>query len=522
MVAMPNHTPARCRATEPLAYGAGRANPTSWCAVSPEEPFAGAVGLHNTRVAALVREPPVTCGGDTSVKDLAASMTTGAARAVVVLDPGGAPCGIVTDRDLRAKVVALGRDPSLTTARAVMSSPLVTIAVTAFAVEALLEMTQREIHHLVVLDNGKLCGVISSDILVALPAAHPVVLARAIGRAASVPALAELATRAAELVRLLVERGTRAPAIAGIVAEINDRLVRRVLALSEAAVTARRGAGAPLPYCWLLFGSEGRREQTLRTDQDNGLVYADTDDEAAHAWFQALARETIDGLIAIGFPPCPGGAMASNPLWCRPLEVWKGYFRTWMESPTPQHALAASMYFDARPLAGEMALGTALTDVLRAEAPRYPHLLSTLARDVVDRALPRTLLGGIKGESRGPHRGTVDVKASGGMHLVATARIHALALGLADTNTIARFLGAAAAGIYSASEATEIVEAFEHLLHLRLVAQLDRLAQRAVPDNRVELRRLSRRDALLLRDAFATISRLQADLRERYRTDLMV
>ena len=480
------------------------------------------MGLHNTRVAELVREAPLTCGGDTSVKDLAASMTTGTARAVVVLDPAGQPCGIVTDRDLRAKVVALGRDPSLTTARAVMSSPPITISVTAFAVEALLEMTQREIHHLVVLDDGRLCGVISSDSLVALPAAHPVLLARAIGRAGSVPALADLAARAAELVHVLVERGTRAPAIAGIVAEINDRLVRRVLTLAEATVTARLGAGAPLPYCWLLFGSEGRREQTLRTDQDNGLVYADTDDGTVHAWFQALARETIDGLIAVGFPPCPGGAMASNPRWCQPLEVWKEYFRAWMEQPTAEHVLAASMYFDARPLAGEMALGHALTDLIRAEAPRHPHLLSALARDVVDRALPRTVLGGIRVESRGPHRGTVDVKASGGLHLVATARIHALALGLAETNTIARFLGAAAAGIYSATEATEIVAAFEHLLHLRLAVQLERLSQHAVPDNRVDPRRLSRRDALLLRDVFATVSRLQADLRERYRTDLML
>ena len=214
--------------------------------------------------------------------------------------------------------------------------------------------------------------------------------------------------------------------------------------------------------------------------------------------------------------------MASNPAWCQPLAVWKGYFHTWMENPNPPHVLAASMYFDARALAGDLALGTALTNVIHAGAPRHPHFLSALARDVVDRPLPRTLLGGIKVEPRGPHRGTVDVKAGGGMHLVATARIHALALGLARTNTIERFTEAAAAGIYTTADVTEIVDAFEHLLHLRLVAQLARLDEGVEPDNRVNPRRLSRRDALLLREAFATVSRAQADLRERYRTDLMM
>ena len=485
------------------------------------ERLAGELEPRHTPVRNLLRGVPLTCAGAAHVRDLAASMETDPARAVVVLDTEGRPLGIVTDRDLRAKVIAAGRDPSTTTAAAVMSSPLVTIPADASTTEALVEMTHRGIHHLAVTERGVLAGVVSSDDLVTVPSVHPVRLAQAIGRAESLTSLAEMGAQITELVRVLVERGRRALDIASIVAELNDRLARRVLFLSEAAVTARIGTAAPVTYCWLVFGSEGRREQTLRTDQDNGLAYADDADATAAAWFHALAQATIDGLIAVGFPPCPGGVMASNPEWCQPLATWESHFRRWMAHPTPQHVLAVSMYFDARPLAGDLALGARLTDLIRAEAPRHPHLLSALARDVVDRPLPRSLLGGIKVERRGPHRGTIDVKAAGGLHLVAAARIHALGLGLADTGTVARFRGAAAANIYSAAEAAEIIDAFEHLLQLRLVAQLEWLATGAAPDNRVAPRRLSRRDALLLRAAFDTVAKVQGDLRDRFRTDLM-
>jgi CBS domain-containing protein len=308
--------------------------------------------------------------------------------------------------------------------------------------------------------------------------------------------------------------------VAAIVAELNDRLVGRVLALSEAAVAGRRGVGPPGPYAWLLFGSEGRREQTLRTDQDNGLVYVDEIGAEGPAWFAELAREVIDGLVAIGFPLCPGGAMASNPKWCQPVTVWEGYFRDWIERPTPAHVLAASMYFDLRPLQDDYSLAGRLRGLIRQEAPRHPHFLSAMARDVVDRRLPLTFLGRIKTERRGPHRGRVDIKGAATLQLVAAARIHGLELGLEETSTVARFRGAAATEVYDAQAIDEIVEAFDHLLQLRLAAQLDQLAAGVAPDNWIDPTRLGSRDRLLLRAAFDAVTRVQATLRDRYCTDL--
>ena len=478
------------------------------------------------RVRDLLHEPPVTCPPAAPIAEVAAALGTRRARAAVVVDPSGAPRGIVTDRDLRARVVAARRDAAVTTAADVMSAPLRTIAPDAFAFEALLEMTRHEIHHLVVVEeDGRLAGILASDALVMPPAAHPVVLAREIAAADSHAALARAAARITVLVQRLVEGGRRATDIAALVAELNDRLVLRALAAAEAAVAAVEGpAPAATPYCWLVFGSEGRREQTLRTDQDNGLVYADptrADAAACARWFGRLAGEAIAALVAIGFPPCPAGAMASNPRWCQPLATWRGYFARWMDEPTPEHVLAACMYFDLRPVGGRPDLGRELRALLREEAPRRRHFLSALARDVVERAVPLSVLGRVTPERRGPHRGTVDLKGGGGIHLVGAGRVYALDLGLDATDTAARLAGAAAAGLLPADVASAAVEAHEHLLRLRLRHQLAQTAAGAAPDNRVAPGKLSRHEAVLLREALRTVGEAQAHLRDRYRTDLL-
>lgn len=473
------------------------------------------------RVREIFRGPPVTAPPATTAAEVAALMPRGG-TAVVIVDPDGAPVGIVTDRDLRARVVAARRDAGATTAGDVMSAPLATISPDALAIEALLEMTRREVHHLVVLDNDRLAGVLSSDDVLSSQAAHPVTLARDIARAPSREALAPLATAVTALVQRLVDEGGRANDIARVVAELNDRIVAGVLALAEATLAEQGHGRPPVPYCWLVFGSEARREQTLRTDQDNGLVYADPSPDqapAAAGYFARLAEETITGLIAVGFPPCPGGAMASRPQWCQPLATWCAYFREWMARPTPEHLLAAAMHFDLRPVAGEPALGESLAALLRAEAPAQRRFLTAMAAEVVNRPLPVGLFGGVRVRRSGAHRATVDLKGAGAFQLVGAARVHALELGLAETGTAERFTASGGRGLYSAADVVEIVDAYEDLLRLRLVHQLRCLREGRPPDNDVDPRSLSHRDGVLLREALKTAGRVQGRLRERFATD---
>ena len=474
------------------------------------------------RVREFLTRPPVTAGAGTPIPDLARQMSRSGIGSVVIVDDGGAATGIVTDRDLRGKVLAAGRDPAATRAADIMSSPLVTVGSDAYGFEALLEMTRRGIHHLVVMDAGRLAGVVSSGDFLRLQVAHPVVLTREIETAASTDELARLGARVTEVVRRLVEEGGTPYDVGRIVAELNDRMVHRVLALAG----ARHADGSPpVPFSWLSFGSEARREQTLRTDQDNGLVYEDPPEEARASVGAYFARFTADvnaTLIAIGFPECPGRIMASEPALRQPAGVWVERFRRWIREGGPEEILAACIFFDVRPVGGTATLAARLREVIRAEAPGARRFLGFLARDVVDRPVALTVFGNLRPSRSGPRSGTVDVKGSGSLQLVGAARLHALALGREETNTVDRFRAASAAGLYPEEECREITDAYQHLTRIRLVHQLACLERGEPPDNHVNPRRLSHGDRVLFVDALKTVTRVQGGLRERYATDFLL
>ena len=481
------------------------------------------LALFQHRVRDLVKRPLVTCAATVSAVEVARGLSREGVGSIVVINADGAPIGIVTDRDLRRKLVAEGRDPGAVDAASIMSAPIVTIRPSAFAFEAVLEMTRCRIRHLVVVDGDRAVGVVSSRDIVVLSTTHPVTVAREIGRAVTLQALAELARRITELARQLVDEGGTAYDVGQIVAELNDRLVLRVLGLTLEELEAT-GETPPVPWCWIALGSEARREQTLRTDQDNGLIYGDPPEdlvEPAARFFHRFASRAIVGLVAVGFPPCPGDAMASNPRWCQPLAVWREYFRGWMTTSSPRHVLEASIHFDLRPLAGSSELAASLSGLVRAEAPQHRRFLEIVARDVVERPVPLTVFGNVRLPRHGPHPGAIDVKGAGTMQLVGAGRLFALQLGLGETNTIERFRAASANKILDAGEVGEIADAFQHLTRLRLRHQLEQIERGEAPDNLVVPEALSHADALLFRDALQTVRKVQASVRQRFATDFV-
>jgi CBS domain-containing protein len=386
-------------------------------------------------------------------------------------------------------------------------------------------MTRRAIHHLVMVEEGRPVGVVSSHDFLLLQATHPVLLPRDITPAVSMEALITHARQVTGLVRRLVGEGASAHDVGQIVAELNDRIVVRVLALAAGALEEAGEDAPPGAYCWLAFGSEARREQTLRTDQDNGLVYTDPPPHLATRageYYARLADAVIDGLVSVGFPRCDGNFMASNPRWCQPLSEWSTRLEHWIAHPTPEQILPASLVFDLRPVAGTLELAGTLQGLIVSLAPKQRAFQALMASDVVSRRVPLTMFGNVGVARRGPHRGRVDVKGAGGMQLAGAGRLHALELGLAETNTIERFRAAGQRSLYREDEVREITDAYQHLMRLRLVHQLDQSARDGLPDNYIDPYRLSHADHLLLRDALKTVRRVQAGLRDRFVTDRLV
>jgi CBS domain-containing protein len=520
---------------EPVAWSATAIEPTRCLLVpraavaarrgrlleTPPGPDAGDVALLAGPVGDLVKQPPVTCAPDTSIGVAARRMAERGVGSIVVAGGDGRPLGIVTDRDLRNRVVAAERSPG-DPVSAVMSAPLVTIEAAAPGWEALLEMTRRHLHHLGVVDRGRLAGVVSATDIAQVQGGHPVTLAREIDTQASIEGLAAAAPRVHAVVRWLVGAGTAVAQIGRIVAELNDRLVRRAVALSEAGLRADGHGGAPVAYSWIAAGSEGRREQTLKTDQDNGLVFDDPPGDAAAraaaAWFARLAARAGDALERLGFPACPGGYMARNPRWCQPASAWRAQFEAWMDTPQPEAVLHASTFLDLRGVAGDAAPAAALRGWLTERTAGRVLFVRHLARDAVARRPPLGLFGGFVVERSGVHKDRLDLKARGIFPVTQAARVHALALGVPETGTLDRLAGASAHGVVTAAELGDLADAWEVLGRLRLRHQLACLAAGAEPDNHIDPALLGKADRLLLKEAFRTVEWLQSSIEERFQT----
>ena len=493
---------------------------------TPAPPWMAAdAGWLSRRARDLVRRPPVSCSPATTVAEAARVMSKAGVGSIVVSADTGAPLGIVTDRDLRRRVIAAAV-PAETAVQAVMSSPLFVIEGGSLAVEALIEMTRRGIHHLGVVEGerGRLLGMISSHDLLGLQAAHPVGLAREIDRAATLDALAGPASRLIDVVRGLAEGGAGAVEIGRVVSELNDRVVRRALAVVSTELAGEAGAQPPAPYSWVVAGSEGRREQTIKTDQDNGLVYADpsrADAPVAESYFHRLGVVMAEALSRLGFPPCAGGFMASNPRWSRPLTEWRAEITSWMTAPEPERLIAASVFCDMRTVAGDEGPGRELWASIREGASASPLFLRFMARAALERTPALDLLGRVAVQRRGPHRGMLDLKGSAVFPITQAVRVYALSLGAAETNTMDRLQVAEASGALPPAESRDLRDAYAVLSRLRLRAQLAALAAGRAPENWIDPSILPRTDRVLMKEALKAAAWLQRLLEDRFQTNLV-
>ena len=474
-----------------------------------------------THVRELMRRAPITAAGSMSVQDAAILMSEQGVSSLLVVDAGKLT-GILTDRDLRSRVVATGTDLA-TAVSDVMTRHPVTGSGDLLAFEVLLEMVARRIHHLPVVDGaGRPLGMVTTTDLMHLEQANPVHLVGDVAKQRDVAGVAAVAARLPRVVESLVAQDASADDIGRIVTAVGDAVERRILALAEGHL-----GPAPMRWCWVTLGSRARLEQALAADQDHALILADdaavmrAQGSDAATYFAALAEWVAAALEVCGYPRCPGQVMATNPTWRQPLSQWQRTFATWIGTPVPEAILHASIFFDLRPVAGDADLAAELTEFVLDRTPDATQFLGHLAATATRNHPPIGFFRGFVLEKEGEHKDRLDIKRGGIGSVVELARVQALSLGSPALNTQARLAAAEAGGLASAERSADLRDAFEFVSYVRLRHQAAQVKAGQMPDNHVRPDDLSSFDKRHLREAFAIIREAQSALGHRHSVQFM-
>ncbi|RQD60673.1 DUF294 nucleotidyltransferase-like domain-containing protein [Desulfonatronovibrio magnus] len=478
----------------------------------------GALYLFTVKVNDIIRKRPEFISPVDSIRNAAKRMTRMGIGSLLIKDEYGKPAGIITDKDLRSKVVAEGLSYS-TPVEEVMTSPVETISANKVCFDALLSMMSKQIHHLAVEDEGRVIGVITSHDILVLQGESPVYLFKEITNQNNIERLYELSMRVPLVVRPLIEEGAKANNITRMITVMNDLILDRILTLMQEEL-----GPPPVPFCWLVMGSEGRQEQTFRTDQDNALVYQDPKNEqeaeSAKKYFKMFGQEAINHLVKCGYPLCPGDNMASNPKWNQPLSVWKKYFSNWVNTPEPQEVLHSTVFFDFRPAYGHLALGFKLRDHLNILVRGKDMFLRYLAQDCFRTKPPISFFKNFLVERDGEHKNRLDIKARGLVPFWDFARVMALRHGIDETNTMVRLEMLKKGGHMPEDLFLKAKESYEFQMQLRFLNQLQLMEAGEQPHNYINPAELSDLEKQTLKGAFSVISNLQSFLKETFRLNM--
>ena len=457
------------------------------------------------------RTLPVFCAVDATVQTGLLLMHKRKVGSVLVLSADRQPLGILTRHDVLERV-ALPQISLQTPISQVMSQPVRTLDINASAQDAVLDMARFGVRHLPLTEQGRVVSIVSERDLFAMQRLSLRQISSRLRAAADIESLVAGAAEIRHLAGQLLSQGLAARALTAMLSHLNDVLTERVVQLQVHA------QGLDLDRaCWLAFGSEGRSEQTIATDQDNGLVLADDCGDAERQAWLVCALHINQALDRCGYPLCKGQIMASNPECCLTLAQWLQRFDRWMDQGAPQDLLNASIYFDLRGLCGQQSLAQQLRDHVTARASTLPRLCKQLADNSLRLKPALNWRGALDTENDGA-RAWVDLKLHGTAPLVDAARLLALKHGVPATSTRDRLLAVAEAMNVPMAEAQSWVAAFDVLQMLRLQRQV-RLAQPTDADadadadkanaNAIDVNELSAIDRRLLKEAMRQVRALQ-------------
>jgi CBS domain-containing protein len=464
-------------------------------------------------LGSLIRRAPVTVPLDASVRQAIRVMDEKRIGSIIVADAGGKlPLGIFTLRDLLHRVALPGCTLDLPIA-AVMTAGVITVKPHTTAYQAALIMGSRGLRHLLVVDEaGELIGIVSQNDLFALQRSGLNDVTGNIREAKDLPALQACSKDIRRMADAMLLQGVAAEQLTHLISTLNDLLTLRILELTHDEFELPQ-----VPWCWVALGSEGRYEQTLSTDQDNGIIFeADgTDAELVRKGLLPFAESVNRKLDACGFPLCKGGIMAGNPEWCLSQEEWRAKFARWIQAPEPKALLNASIFFDFRPLYGQEELSHSLRDWLLGISGKATLFLRLMTENALQCQPPLGLIRDFVFDNNKDFPHTIDLKMYGSRPFVDAARIFSLANNVAMTSTAQRLRGAAEATNLGA-DVEAMIDGFYFIQQLRLRHQQDLTAGDGGA-NRIDPDKLNELDRHILKEAFKQARKLQDKLRLDYR-----
>ncbi|WP_404419983.1 putative nucleotidyltransferase substrate binding domain-containing protein [Marinospirillum sp.] len=468
--------------------------------------------LMTSRVIRLISREPVTLEKTASVREAAVKMNEEQVSSLLITEPASTEMvGIITDKDLRNRVVAAGLEYDIPVAD-IMSENVVTIEARQFVFEAMLEMLRHNRHHLPVMRHGKTLGVIALADIIRYESQNSLFVVSSIFRQQTVEELSSLAKDVKASFVRMVNEDANSHMIGSAMAVIGRSFKQRLLELGEAEL-----GPPPVPYCFLALGSMARDEQSIVTDQDNAMILDNRFDPAQHDdYFHRLAQFVSNGLAACGYTYCTGEIMATNKQWRQPLKVWESYFSDWIEKPTPEALLNSSIFFDLDGVWGKEEWADKLNDLILRKTKRNPRFLACMARNALNRTPPLGFFKDFVMEKDGKQNNSINMKRRGTAPVADLIRVHALAVGSRAQNSFDRLQDIIAAQILPKGRGQDLRDALELIASVRIRHQALAIEEGREPNNNVAPEDLSDFERKNLKDAFQILSNAQKFLRFRY------
>ena len=462
-----------------------------------------------TQVRDLLKREPVSVEGRMSIYEVARRMSAEGVSSVLVMCDKKL-CGIVTDKDLRRRVLAKGVNPDTAIAEVMTANPK-SVAADADVDAALLLMMRQNYHHLPVMEDARPLGLVTAGDILRAQSEHPLRIVRDIYKKDSIEELLELSRRLPILFERMVSLGRDVEQIGRMVTLITDAFTIRLIQLAELKL-----GSPPLPYAWVAFGSQAREAQTARTDQDNGIVLSRDAVGDEITYFAELSKLVCDGLDRLGYVYCPGEVMALNVKWRVSLVEWKRHFDRWIDQPTPKSVMYSSIFFDIRCVYGECEL----VDKLQAHASTRAMDNRIFRRFMAANALThRPPLGFFRRfvqEDDGSQSEGLNLKHRGIVPITSLVRIRALESGIREANTYRRIKLATACGDMNEHDASSLRDALRLINRIRINHQSSQMMAGEKPTNFVPIEDLSPLLRRNLKAAFMLVEEAQKALASRY------